>query len=133
RRAVDRQLLPPDPVQGRRRVQPRRGPADRNPPAGPRGLQRGLPGRLADVLEHDLDALALGRLLDGGTDVAARVVDGGVGTELARSRVLAVVVATGLARSRELLVARRGDEHPRAERLRDRQAGGGDTAADPPE
>ena len=58
RRAEDRQLLPPDAVQLRRRVRPARRAADRDPPALAGSRQRRLPGRLADVLDDDVDARA---------------------------------------------------------------------------
>ena len=46
--------------------------------------ERRLPGRLADVLDDDVHALAAGRLLHRRRHVAGRVVDDGVGAELAR-------------------------------------------------
>src|ERR671919_2524387 len=51
RRAVDRELLPPDPVELSRRVGPARRAADRNARGRSGSLQRRLPGVLADVLD----------------------------------------------------------------------------------
>ena len=68
RRAVDRQLLPPDAVQVRRRVRPARRAADDDPAAGPRGVRATLPGRLADGLDDDVRAAA-GQLLHARGDV----------------------------------------------------------------
>ena len=64
RRAEHVELLPPDAVERRRRVRAARRAADDDPPAGPRGLQRALPRRLADVLDDDVGAAAARRLLD---------------------------------------------------------------------
>src|SRR5215204_4985857 len=65
RRAEDRQLLPPDAVERGLRVRPARRPADRDPAVCPDRLERGLPRRLAHVLDDDVGA---------GPPVASRTV-----------------------------------------------------------
>src|SRR5262249_34971427 len=81
----DRELLPPDPMQRRGRVRAGRRAADGDPTSRSRNLERGRPRRLADVLNHDVDAVALGRLLHRRLHVAGRVVHARVGAELART------------------------------------------------
>jgi hypothetical protein len=82
-------------------------------------LQRGLPRRFADVLDHDVGSVALGRLLHRRPHVATQVVHDGV-----RARFLGL---------RELLVAGRGCDHTPTEGFRENERRGGDAAADSPD
>ena len=116
RGAEDRQLLPPDSMQCRRRVRAGRGAADHHAASLASRLQALLPGRLADVLDHDVRAVAAGGLLHGRHHVLRGVVHLGVGLDLG-----------------ELLVAARGDDRPRAESPGDRVRRGRDAAADAPD
>ena len=118
RRAVDRQLLPPEPVQRGRRVRAARRAADGHAPGRRDRGERPGPGRLADRLDDDVGAGA-GRLLHGLDDVAGVVVDRDVG-------------APG-ARLLELLVAAGGDDRARAERPADLERRRRDAAADAPD
>ena len=118
RRAVDRQLLPPHPVQVRRRVRSGRRAAHAHAAGGTAAAERRLPGVGAHRLDDDVHA-AVRQLLHARRDVLARVVHRRVGAELARAF--------------ELLVGRRRDDGARAERLRDREGRRGDAAADPPD
>ena len=118
RRAVDRQLLPPEPMERSRRVRAARRTADGHT-AGRRDRgERPGPGRLADRLDDDVGS-ATGRLLHGLDDVAGVVVHRDVG-------------APG-ERLRELLVAAGGDDRARAERPADLERSGRDPAADAPD
>ena len=119
RRAEDGELLPPDAMELGRRVRPAGRSADDDPPFGRRRLQRGLPGRLAHVLDDDVGAVTLGRFLHGRRHVAGLVVHDRVGAELARPL--------------ELLVARRGRDHAAAESLREHERRRGDAAAGAPD
>ena len=87
-------------------------------PAGRDGGERPCPGRLADGLDDDVDALAR-RLLHRRDDVALGMVDGHVGAPLARCG--------------ELLVAAGGDDRADAERAAQLEGRGGDPAADAPD
>ena len=87
-------------------------------PAGRTAAERSGPGRLADGLDDDVDALA-GRFLHGGDDVAVVVVDGQIGAPFARRL--------------ELGVAARRDDRAHAERAADLERGRRDAAADPPD
>src|SRR5581483_6764724 len=118
RRAEHGELLPPDPVERGGRVRAARRTAHRDPAFARGDVEGRPPRRLADVLDDDVRAAPAGRLLDGRLHVARRVVDDRVGAELAGTL--------------ELRVARRGHDHPRAERLRDRERGRRDAAADAP-
>src|SRR5581483_4071743 len=118
RRAEHRQLLPPDAVQRRRRVRPGRRAAHDHAPFGPRGVERALRGRLADVVDDDVRPAA-GRLLHRRDDVVASVVDGDV--------------RPCGAGQLELLVARRRHDHVCPERLGEHQRRGRDAAADAPD
>ena len=118
RRAENRALLPPDAVQGRRRIRAGGRAADHDAALWTRRVERPPPRCLADVVDHDVRAAA-GRLLDERDDVAGRVVDRSVRTELPRAF--------------QLRVARRGDDHVGSERLRQRHRGQGDPAADAPD
>jgi len=101
------------------RVGPTRGAADDYTAPGPDDRQGCLPGRLADVLDDDVDAVAAGGVPHCRRDVAACVVDDRVGAEPARPL--------------QLRVGRRCREHARAERLGDRERSRGDATADSPD
>ena len=85
RGAEDRELLPPDAMERRRRVRARCRAADDDPAALRGHVLRGAPGRLADMLDDDVRAAPAGRVEHGGLDVSRRVIDGDVGAELGRA------------------------------------------------
>ena len=116
RRAVDRQLLPPEPVQLGGRVRAAGGAADDDAPAGLDRGERRLPGRLADGLDHEVGAPGL---LHRRGDVARVVVHHHVGAPPASPL--------------ELLVAARRDDRARAERPCDLERRRRDAAADAPD
>src|SRR4051812_13033146 len=84
RRTEDRQLLPPDAMEIRRRVRSGRGAADADTPRRPRRVECALPRRLADVIDHDVCA-ASGEVLHLGDDVVGVMVERAVRAELAGS------------------------------------------------
>ncbi len=82
RRAEDRELLPPDAVQGGRRVRPGRRAAHDDAALRAGRIEGAAPRRLADVVDDDVRAAA-GQILDGRNDLLRRVVHARVGAELA--------------------------------------------------
>ena len=68
----------------RGRVRAGRRPADGDPSLVRGEVERLLPRRLADVLDENVDAVAVGRLLDRLVHIVGRVVDREVGPERAR-------------------------------------------------
>src|SRR5438093_7768308 len=71
RGAENRELLPPHPLEGSGRIRPARRAADDHAAALGGDVERGPPGRLADMLDDDVGPEASGQLLDGRLHVVA--------------------------------------------------------------
>ena len=96
RRAVDRELLPPQTVEPRRRAVPGGRAADDDAPVLRGRRERPLPRRLADGLDDDVCTTSVGCLLHRLDDVSVGMVHDDVGSE--RARPLELLVARGRRR-----------------------------------